>query len=93
MTPIEVSEKCYQSIEVWLEDYYQTFPFRRIYEGGVPIGYKGFIKNFNLEVEETIQGVVEVRVMSRETGEVKTSESFDMYHGILQTTEKQGYLL
>lgn len=93
MAPIEVSDQCYQAIEEWLEDYYNTLPFRRIYEGGKLLGYKGFIKNFRLEVEEVISGVVDVRVVSRETGEVRLEQHFDKWIGLLQTPEKQGYLI
>lgn len=91
--PIEVSTKCYQSIEEWLEEYYNTFPYKRIYENGERLGYKGFIRNFTLDVEEIIQGVVEVKVVYRDSGEVHYKECFDMWHGLLQTPEKQGYLL
>lgn len=91
--PIEVSEACYRAVEEWLEDYYHTFPFNRIYEGGKPLGYKGFMNNFRLEVEEVISGVVEVRVVSRETGELKQKQSFDKWQGLLDTPEKQGHLL
>lgn len=91
--PIGVSEACYFAIEEWLEDYYRTFPFDRIYEGGRPLGYKGFMNNFDLEVEELIQGVVEVRVVSKETGEIKQKQSFDRWLGLLDTPEKQGHLL
>jgi hypothetical protein len=90
---MEVSEGCYEAIEEWLEDYYDTFPFKRIYEGGVTLGYKGFINNFKLEVEEVISGVIEVRVVYRPNGDIRHKQSFDMWKGTIQTDELQGYLL
>lgn len=91
--PLEVSSKCYRAIEEWLEDYYNTFPYKRIYENGEPLGYKGFMRNFALEVEEVISGVIEVRVVYRESGKVTNKQCFDMWIGLLQTPELQGYLL
>lgn len=91
--PIVVSEACYAQIEEWLEDYYETFPFKRIYRNGVRLGYTGFIENFKLVIEEPIAGVVVVSVVSRETGIVKLTQAFDRWTGLLDTPELQGHLL
>lgn len=74
--PVEVSKKCYEDIEVWLEDIYHTYPFHRIFRSGKRLGHDGFMENFDLQVEA--QGpIIEVRVIGKVGSRLAHSAKFE----------------
>jgi hypothetical protein len=78
---IDISDDCYKDIEIWLEEIYKTYPFQRIFENGVRLGYKGFIRNFELSISEPLSGVVEVKVISKSSGDIRHLQTFDKNTG------------
>lgn len=92
MYPIEVSKTCYLDIEEWLEEIYQSYPFHRIFRDGARLGYRGFIENHDLEVEEIMIGVIELRIISKTSREVRHVKTFDKNAGETYSGETQGNL-
>ena len=89
----EVSSECYQAIEIWLEDFYETLPFKRIYEGGEILGYRGFMRNYDLTFEEVIPGVIVGKVTTTQTHKVMLQQFFDTISGLPGSSELQGHLI
>lgn len=50
--PIEISKKCWEELDSYLEEVYQKHPFKRIRKNGVFLGYEGFMDNYSLTVDD-----------------------------------------
>lgn len=77
---IEISNRCYEDIEEWLEGVYGEYPFERIFMKGERLGYEGFIENFDLKVEKDGEDVI-VRVVSKQKGETRHEAVFHTIEG------------
>ena len=83
--PVEVSSKCWQDIEAYLEEIYDRHPFKRIRYKGEFLGYEGFISNFALTVEEDGDKVV-ISLVARTSEQVAFQAKFDKQTGMEEIT-------
>ena len=82
--PVEISSKCWEEIELYLEEIYQAHPFKRIKKDGKYLGYEGFMDNYDLTVKD-LGSRVEISLVV-ENGEVAYQAIFDKHEGLEEVT-------